>query len=242
MAFYNFARAADDVADDGSLSVEEKLAILNAMAAQLHNGADAPDMHVRDLVSSLAVSGVTSQHAQNLLKAFMWDAHHPRTADWAALMAYCDLSAAPVGRYLIDLLGGCEGGYRSSDALCTALQVLNHIQDIKDDRHTLDRVYVPSDWMVDSAISETDLDASECSPALRKVINRMLDGVDGLLDEAAPLAKTIHSRALAREASGILAIARKLSQRLRLRDPLAGRVALSKPAMAVHFAWGALRA
>lgn len=241
MAFYAFARAADDVADASHVSPDEKLNQLQSMSTQLANGAPAPDGVVYDLHQSLEQTEVTPDHAQDLLKAFMWDVQHPRTDDWDALMAYCALSAAPVGRYLIDLLGGCEGGYGPSDALCAALQVLNHLQDIKDDFNQLDRVYVPRDWMAKHGVAETDLKAQGSSAALRQTLDQMLDGVDELLRQAGPLPGAIRSRALAREAGGILVLAERLSQKLRKQDPLAGRVALSKPMMGVWFMWGALR-
>ncbi|MBL4613582.1 MAG: squalene/phytoene synthase family protein [Magnetovibrio sp.] len=242
MAYYAFARAADDVADAADLSAAKKLRSLWSMHEQLKIGTIEPSAKVYALHQSLNQTGVSFEHGQNLLEAFVWDVEHPRTADWDALIDYCALSAAPVGRYLIDLLGGCEGDYRASDALCAALQILNHLQDLKDDLIELDRIYVPLDWMVAAGIKEGDLIASSCTPALRGVLDQMLDGVDALLEEAKPLPGAIHSKALAREAGGILAIARRLAKALRRQDPVAQRVELSKPMMALCFVWGALNA
>ena len=191
---------------------------------------------------SLLETQVPARHAHDLLKAFMWDAEHPRTSDWNALMAYCQLSAAPVGRYLIDLLGGCDDDYRSSDALCSALQILNHIQDIRSDVLTMGRVYVPEIWMKEAGVSVDDLKRVGSTPELRSVIERMLSNVDELLTEAEPITKMIRTRSLAREAGGILAIAKALSRALWNDDPLMRRVELSKPEMALRFIWGALRA
>ncbi len=233
LTFYNFVRAADDISDAPDLSPNQKREGLRAFSAKLDVGEGA-------LAGSLAKTGVSPTHAQELLKAFLWDVDHPRTDDWDALMAYCQLSAAPVGRYLIDLLGGIDGPYTPSDALCAALQVLNHIQDIKNDLIQLDRTYVPTDWMTAEDVTLDDLKALQSSPGLRRVLNRMLDGVNMLLVEAQPMTKTIKSRALAREAGGILSIARGLSQELRKRDPLAERVELSKFQMFSRFVWGAL--
>ena len=243
MAFYTFARAADDVADAKGLPAPEKLSRLHSMRMQLQDGASGPSAQVLSLHRSLDETGVSPRHAQDLLQAFMWDVVHPRTPDWAALMAYCQLSAAPVGRYLIDLLGGVEGDdYASSDALCAALQVLNHLQDVKADYLDLQRIYVPDDWLVEYGVSDADLGRAASTEGLRRIMLRMLDGVDGLLDEAGTLPKSIRSRALAREAGGILAVARALSKALRRNDPLAQRVELNKADMAVRFLWGALRA
>lgn len=241
MAFYAFARAADDVADAPNLPADEKLNQLQAMSAQLQGGATGPYAHVYSLHQSLLDTQVSPHHAQDLLKAFMWDAEHPRTPDWAALMAYCALSAAPVGRYLIDLLGGVkDDDYGPSDALCAALQVLNHLQDIQDDHLSLGRIYIPDDWLAAEGVSDIDLAADACSPGLHLVLDRMLDGVDALLVEAKPLPHAIKSKALAREAGGILALAKALAKALRHRDPLAERVELGKAHMALRFVWGAL--
>jgi len=243
MAFYMFARAADDVADAPEILPQDKLDQLQAMSAQLHSGATGPYAQVFALHQSFLETHVSPEHAQDLLKAFMWDAEHSRTQDWAGLMAYCELSAAPVGRYLIDLLGGIEGDdYAPSDALCAALQVLNHLQDIKNDFQSLYRVYLPGDGLAHNGVTDADLGASSCSCGLRRVLDQTLDGVDALLADAKPLPQAIRSRALAREAGGILAVARGVSKALRTHDPLAERVELTKLGMAVRFAWGALGA
>jgi len=247
MAFYAFARAADEVADAAHLTAADKRRQLHDFAVQLAAGpagataSRGSDEVVLALRNSLQTTAVSVRHAEDLLRAFVWDVDHPRTPDWAALRAYCDLSAAPVGRYLIELLGGVEGDdFSASDCLCAALQILNHLQDLKDDFRVLNRIYVPADWMADEGVAESELGGAACSPGLRRVVERMLDGVDDLLIAAKPLPGALRSRALAREAAGILAVAQGLAQALRARDPLAGRVALSRPHMAVRFVWGAL--
>ena len=243
MAFYAFARTADDIADAPGLAGEEKIKALDLLGRQLTGGEAEPSSPADVLRQSLEVTGVSPDHAQQLLNAFKRDAVKPTTDDWADLLAYCALSAAPVGRYLIDLMGGIEGGdVAASDALCAALQILNHIQDIKDDCANLGRVYVPADWMAAAGVTHDDLRANAATPALRSVLNRMLDGVDALLIDAKPLPRRIKSKALAREAGGILAIAWRLSKALRINDPLAGRVQLAKPQAVLWFLWGALTA
>jgi squalene synthase HpnD/squalene synthase HpnC len=240
MVFYAFARAADEVADAPHREPDLKRNQLHAMALQLGAGDADPYPHVYALWQSLGTTQVSSRHAQDLLTAFVWDVDHPRTPTWAALMAYCALSAAPVGRYLIDLTGGIDGeDYRPSDALCAALQVLNHVQDIKEDFLNLERVYLPQDWLLAEGVRDADLHGETCSPALRRVIDQTLDGVDTLLVQAWPMVRSIRSKALALEAAGILAIAQSLSSALRRHDPLAGRVQLSKAHMAVRFVLGA---
>lgn len=227
-AFYAFARAADDVADDPGLDAAAKLASLDRMARGLVE--DGEEGVAGRLRRSLAASGVPADHALALLDAFRQDAVQQRYDDWAGLMAYCDLSAAPVGRFLLDLHGEARSLWPAADALCAALQVLNHLQDCGRDRRDLDRVYLPLDWMAAAGAAIADLDAPSTGPGLRRVLDRCLDGTDALLDRARPLAGRVRSRRLAMETAVIQRIAERLAAALRRGDPLARRVALGKPA------------
>ena len=117
---------------------------------------------------SLAATGVTTRHCLDLIRAFKTDATKLRYRDWQDLIGYCVLSAAPVGRYLLDLHGERRDNYVQSDALCNALQVINHLQDCKDDYLTLDRVYLPEPWLVEAGAGVADLGAARASPGLRR--------------------------------------------------------------------------
>lgn len=152
-------------------------------------------------------------------------------------MGYCALSAAPVGRYLLDLHGASGDLYGPSDALCCALQVINHLQDCPEDHALLDRVYLPLDWMAEAGATPEMLQAYSASPELRTVIDRALSGIEALLRDAGPLAGSLRkSRGAGRtyagrlglEAAVIHQIAMTLTRRLRQEDPIAGRVALGK--------------
>ena len=223
MRYYAFARAADDIADNPGLTPDEKVRRLNAFEAGLAAGASTPEAAVR-LRDSLAETGVPDRHARDLLVAFRQDATKRRYADWGELMEYCAVSAHPVGRYLLDLHGEDAATQAPGDALCAALQVLNHLQDCGEDRRDLDRVYLPGDWMVEAGIDVAALDAPAASPGLRRVLERCLDGCDVLLARSAPLAGMIRARRLGAEVAVIQRLARRLAARLRREDPLAGRV------------------
>ncbi len=227
MRFYAFARAADDVADSPDLAPDEKVRRLDLFEAGLAAEATGPEVAVR-LRDSLAETGVTDRHARDLLAAFRQDATKPRYADWGELMDYCAVSAHPVGRHVLDLHGEDPATHAASDALCAALQVLNHLQDCGEDRRRLDRVYLPQDWMAAAGIDATALDARAASAGLRQVIDRCLDGCERLLDRGAPLAATVRARRLAAEVAVIQRLARRLSTRLRREDPLARRVRRSR--------------
>jgi squalene synthase HpnC len=228
--YYAFARAIDDIADNPALAAEDKIARLAAFEAALVDpAADRPGLEKASrLRASLAATGVTAARGTDLVAAFKQDAVKRRYADWGELIGYCRLSANPVGRYLLDLHGEDPAGYLASDALCTALQILNHLQDCQDDYRALDRVYLPQDWLAAEGLDVGVLEAAASPPGFRRLLDRCLDGVDRLLAEASQLPGQLRSARLAMESAIIVQLARRLARRLRAGDPLAGRVALSR--------------
>lgn len=241
--FYAFARAIDDIADDPELTAQDKITRLTGFEdALLGRIEDVPGYekayHIRQ---SLRQTGVTPQHCVDLISAFKQDATKLRYTDWDDLMDYCDRSAAPVGRYLLDLHGESKDGYPASDALCNALQVINHLQDCKDDGRNLDRVYLPLDWMEAEGVTVASLNAPGASPGLRAVLDRCLDATERLLVRARALPRSLKSRRLAMESAAILRIAERLTVLLRRRDPVAERVALTRTGFILCCLQGACR-
>ncbi|MCW5700038.1 MAG: squalene synthase HpnC [Rhodospirillales bacterium] len=228
--FYAFARAIDDIADSPMLSAEEKILRLDgfqeALMACGGHGDDFAKAHA--MRRTLEETGITPRHCLDLIHAFKQDATKLRYRNWDELIDYCRFSAAPVGRYLLDLHGNGEPDYPPADALCIALQIINHLQDCKEDRQELDRVYLPGDWMEAAGAPVEHLDARKTSSALRRVMDRCIDGVEDLLRHAEPLPQRLKSRRLAMESAAILDIAKVLAGRLRRGDPLARRIQLSK--------------
>src|SRR3954452_2017670 len=237
-AFYRFARNADDIADSPVLSADEKIRRLDRMGAILDGdpGEESPAASAMRL--SLAESGVTATHCHDILHAFRQDAVKLRYRDWDDLMEYCRYSASPVGRQLLDLHGEGRHTWPASDALCSALQVLNHLQDCAADYRNLDRVYVPlSDLAAEDCMVEA-LAAPAASPALRRVLDRLLDNTEALIATASGLAPGVAARGLRWESAVIVALAGRLARRLRQGDPLGGRVKLSKGDFAASFLTG----
>jgi len=232
-AFYRFARQADDIADNPALESSDKLRRLDRMGAVLdgadsgkNGGDDSPA--ARAMRQSLVATGTTAQHCHDVLTAFRMDATKLRYADWADLMNYCRYSAAPVGRQLLDLHGESRATWVSSDALCSALQVLNHLQDCAEDYRLLDRVYLPARELAACGADIEALRGKQSSPGLRCVIDRLLDRTDELIATARALPGGVRSPGLRRECAVIVNLAGRLSRRLRRGDPLAGRVKLSR--------------
>ncbi len=229
-AFYEFARTGDDIADNPALAADDKIARLNRMAEAVKgaHGDDPAQALAHRMRESLAATGVTPRHCLDLLDAFRQDAVKQRYEDWDDLMDYCLRSAAPVGRYLMDLHGEDKALWPAADALCNTLQVLNHLQDCGEDYREMGRVYIPEPWLAAEGLGVESLSAVASPPGLRRMLDRLLDGTDELLNTAAPLAGRMKSRRLAMETAAIQAIARKLAAELRRRDPLAERVKLGR--------------
>jgi squalene synthase HpnC len=228
-AFYRFARFADDIADSPLLMPETKLAALDALDAALQgreaSSSTAVDVSAAcDLRRRLAARGLEPGHARALLGAFRRDAENRGTADWDELMAYCRASAAPVGRFLLDLHGEARRAVPAADALCAALQVLNHVQDVGEDARLRGRIYIPLDGPEGVHAEAADLAAAKSSPALRACLDRALDRTARLIDEAEALPAQVQSPGLRAEAAAIVFLARTLLARLRAGDPLAGRI------------------
>ena len=240
-AFYACARALDDIADNPALEPDDRIERLDGFARAVGGGGEtaAPAFRkAHDLRRSLAETRVTHRHCLDLIRAFKQDATKLRYDDWDDLIGYCNLSAAPVGRYLVDLHGETTAAYPASDALCNALQVLNHVQDCGADYRALDRVYLPQCWMAEAGVGVEALGGPRSPPALRQVLDRCLDAVDVLLALAERLPGELRDPRFAMEAAVILAIARKLGRELRRRDPLAERVAPTRAQLAACVARG----
>jgi len=227
--YYQFARAIDDIADNPDLSSDDKITRLNAFADVLA-GNQGPTMvkTAQNMRASLLETGVSFDHCLDLIKAFKLDAVKNRYQDWQQLIDYCMLSAAPVGRYLIDLHGGTRNGYAASDALCCALQIINHLQDCSEDFKQMDRVYLPKNWMGEFGATVDDLNKPIITPALRLVFNEILKSTEHLMIKACPIVRDIKSHRLAMESGSIIAIANRLIIHLTSRDPMAEKVKLNK--------------
>ena len=230
-SFYGFARAADDIADNPALSSSDKLKRLDVMDESLM-ASDATTRGGR-LAALLAGHGLDVRHPRALLNAFRQDAEKNRYQTLEELHDYCRMSADPVGRFLVDLHeGGSDAGkrvYPYSDGLCTALQLVNHLQDCGKDLMTMDRVYLPQDWLTEAGAATSQLRGKSLTPGLRLVLDRVLDDVDEQLARASHLPRALTSRRLAMESEIIIRLARRLAARLRAGDPLATRVKLTRP-------------
>ena len=225
LAFYEFVRVADDIADHAELPPDRKLALLDRLEASLLGTSDADAEGVR-LRGVLAERSLTSRHAQDLLNAFRLDVTKLRYANWDELMHYCSLSAMPVGRYVLDVHGESRATWPASDAICAALQIINHIQDCQKDFRNLDRVYVPLAAMAAAGTRVEALGESQASPQLLTCLHKLAGRTAELLRDGYPLPDQIKDFRLSLEISVIHTLAGRLVRTLMVRDPLRDKVHL----------------
>jgi squalene synthase HpnC len=238
LSFYRFARAADDIADHPALSERNKFAGLDALERTLLGKSDKAKVAM-PLSKVLADRGLAPTHALDLLTAFRADVSKHRYADWDELMDYCRYSAMPVGRFVLDLHGEDRSVWAYSDPLCSALQVINHLQDCAKDYRVLDRVYLPLDAMRTCGASIDELGAAKSSPALRACLKLIAEKTARLLPDASKLPLAVKDTRLGLETGAIVRLAQQLAARLIKSDPLSDRVQLSKPAALANGMQGA---
>jgi squalene synthase HpnC len=239
MAFYNFARRADDIADDPDFSPEEKVRRLDYMEKGLVGDDAAEDnSEAKALRAALKTRGLTARHPRDLLIAFRADATKLRYADWWELMGYCAYSANPVGRFVLDVHSEDPAVWPASDAICSALQIINHLQDCADDYAKLNRVYIPQDRLAAHGVEVEALGRPTASKGLRDTIVELTERTRVLLHEGRGLAGAVVDRRLRLELKVIYTLAEKHIDRLLTMDPLATRAKLPRWQMA----WVALAA
>lgn len=223
LAFYRFVREADDIADHPTADAGEKLRLLDEMRRSLIGETEnvASGVKLRRLLTQ---RGLTAQHALDLLEAFRRDVTKLRYGDWNDLIDYCSVSAMPVGRFVLDVHGESPSVWPLNDALCAALQVVNHLQDCGADYKSLNRVYIPLDAFAAANANPEMLGKNSASPELLAAIRRVAFQTQDLLDRAALFSSSIRDRRLSLEVRVIHRLACDLNRRLFDHDPLSQRV------------------
>jgi squalene synthase HpnC len=238
LSFYRFARAADDIADHPTLSESSKFERLDALEETLLGRSDSAKAAL-PLRRVLAERGLAPSHPLDLLTAFRADVTKRRYANWDELMHYCRYSAMPVGRFVLDLHAENQSTWAYSDPLCSALQVINHLQDCAKDYCELDRVYLPLNMMAAHGTKVADLAAPRATPALSACLRAIATKTAALMPEASQLPLAVRNARLGLETGAIVRLAHTLIALLMVRDPLSETVHLSKPAAGLHAVRGA---
>ena len=200
-AIYWFARTADDLADEGDASPDQRLADLADyradLAAVAAGGSPSPRWApvLEPLAQAMRRHGLPAALLHDLLDAFAQDVEKQRYADRAELLDYCRRSANPIGRLLLHLYGVADAAsLRRSDAICTALQLINFWQDLGVDTRR-GRLYIPeTDYAACGLRGEEELSGVD-GPAVRRLVRQQCDWARALMLEGAPLVHRVPGRA-----------------------------------------------
>src|SRR5438552_12158164 len=208
LAYYNFVRTADDIADHATLPPDEKLAYLDLLEAELLGTGDTQAEAV-SLRRALAERGMAPRHALDVLIAFRMDVTKLRYENWDEVIHYCRYSAMPVGRFMLDVHGESTSTWAASDALCAGLQINNHLQDCAKDYKNLNRVYLPRDALASSGATVEMLGEAKPQPALLQCLHSLAARTEGLLNEGRSLSAEVKDFRLGLEISVIQTFADK---------------------------------
>ncbi|MFF3561527.1 squalene synthase HpnC [Streptomyces sp. NPDC002574] len=214
MAVYGYARLVDDIGD-GDLAgggredalrlglpadaADDRLAMLDAFEADLRRVFDGPPDTIRHpllraLRPTVQRHGLTPEPFLGLVEANRQDQLVRRYATYEDLLAYCELSANPVGRLVLGITGtSTPERIRRSDAVCTALQIVEHLQDVTEDLGR-DRIYLPAEDMKHFGVTETDLTAATAGASVRALVAHEAERARDLLNEGTPLVGSVHGR------------------------------------------------
>ncbi|MEV5006994.1 squalene synthase HpnC [Streptomyces sp. NPDC055692] len=210
MAVYGFARLVDDIGD-GDLApggadarllgvspgeAEDRLVLLDAFEADLRRVFDGIPRHplLRRLQPTVRRRSLTPEPFLGLIAANRQDQLVTRYETYDDLLAYCELSANPVGRLVLAVTGtSTPERIRRSDAVCTALQIVEHLQDVREDLGR-DRIYLPAADMKRFHVQESELAAPTAGASVRALVAYEAERARGLLNEGAPLVGSVHGR------------------------------------------------
>jgi len=242
-AIYAFARSADDIADEGTLSDAERLRQLDAMETALHAIASGqvPDSPLYlALADSLSRHRLPLQPLHDLLSAFRQDVTTNRYATFDDLLDYCRRSANPVGRLLLHLAGeATPENLALSDNVCSALQLINFLQDIEQDYRENGRIYLPAEDMKRFGVSEADIAGRRNSPAVRALVQCQAGRTHRLLRSGTALGSHLSGR-FGVEIRAIVCAAYSMLDRLCRQQDVFSRSRLSRTEKLV-IVWRALR-
>lgn len=196
-AVYRFARYADDVADEGVRAPQERLAELAVLRAELgviRDGGTPSMALMRQLAEAISAHGLPLQPFYDLLSAFSQDVVKGRYESFAELVDYCRRSANPVGRLMLALYGETDPrSLAMSDGICTALQLINFLQDVPIDWQK-DRVYLPQDDLRRFRVNEAQIAAGDSSGLWTPLMLKQIERARKMLQAGAPLGKKLKGR------------------------------------------------
>jgi squalene synthase HpnC len=197
VAIYRFARAADDVADEGDAPDEQRLSGLEAFRAGLRDievGETPRDAILHDLALAVRRHGLSMRWLHDLLDAFAQDVRVRRYDTFDALLGYCERSANPVGRLMLALYDADTPAHRAwSDAICSGLQIANFLQDVAVD-WAKGRVYLPREDLDRFGVSERDIEGRVADARWAALMRFEADRTRRMLESGRPLGRAVGGR------------------------------------------------
>lgn len=229
MAYYKAARSADDIADNNELSPDEKLHLLNQYeTAFLNPQKNKASTEASALGQLFKSENLDASLYTDLLKAFRRDAENIRPRIWDELIDYCNYSAVPVGRFMLAIHNENPSTYLPAATLCTVLQIVNHIQDIKYDAMMLRRIYLPEDMCKHYDVQDSDLYLTYSTPGLTELKNEILARQQSMLKDAELLPSIVKNKRLKIELGIILSLTNCMIKKLQKNDILSQEIKLSR--------------
>ena len=246
-AYYRAARAADDIADNPALTVEQKLAALDRAEAafygqeetnnreetnhreeknHLDNTQNSPEAAA--LGQLFRAENLDSRLYTDLLTAFRRDALNQQPEIWEQLTDYCNYSAVPVGRFMLAIHDENSSTYLPAASLCTALQLVNHLQDLKYDAVTLRRFYLPKEMMARHDAVPGDLYLNAATPGVKALILEICGRIRGQMKDASALPRLVKSFRLRWEIGVIVSLTNSMLKKLEKHDVISRRIELSR--------------
>ncbi|MCE0767710.1 squalene synthase HpnC [Pseudonocardia kujensis] len=189
-AVYDVVRMIDDLGDEGTGTPAERITALEALRADLH--AAVPTTPVLRRLAAVAPD-LPAEPFDRLLDANVQDQETVTYDSWDALLGYCALSADPIGRLVLAIFEVPADGEteHASDAVCTALQLLEHLQDVREDRGR-GRIYLPAEDRAAFGVTEADLDRPVATDALRALVRHETERAEQLLAAGTPIVGALH--------------------------------------------------
>ena len=242
-AIYAFARTADDIADEGDISRQLRLHRLQemetALAAVEAGGADNTPLF-QALADTITRYRLPVDLFRDLLSAFRQDVSKTRYADFNELMDYCSRSANPVGRLMLYLTGQVsDSRLVMADNVCSALQLINFVQDIDRDYRKNHRIYIPQAELQYYAVSEDDIKHRRNSAGFKQLMNFQIQRAAGLLDSGSPLGRQSRGR-FGLELRAIILGGSRILEKLRQQDDLFDQPRLNSRDQ-MRIIWGAFK-
>jgi squalene synthase HpnC len=243
LAIYRFARAADDLADEGAAAPAARLAALDRYERALDAiaaGCAPAEPPFPALAAAIARHRLPFAPFRDLLSAFRQDVTTTRYASFAAVLDYCRRSANPVGRLLLTLYGSAsDANLRTSDAICSALQLINFWQDIAADWQR-GRVYIPQDDLARFGVSEAQIAGARCDESWRALLAFQTARARAMLESGRALTRELPWRP-GLELAGVLAGGHRILDGI---DAVGGDVFRHRPQLArtdwIAIAWQAV--